>query len=138
MLSYLLIILLILTTIGYFLGRSRSVAVASGHVKDLHSLPSYYGFYTALWCALPALIVFSLWISLSPSIITQLVVAGLPQDVRQVSEAELNLLLNNIKNMVSGNIVSSSPDPVMTAAAERYTHLQTISTAALWVAVLVL
>jgi len=138
MFAYLLLILLILTTIGYFLGRSRSVAVANGHVKILHSLPSYYGFYTALWCALPALIVFSLWISLSPSIITQLVVAGLPLEVRQVPEAELNLLLNNIKNMVSGNIVSSSPDPVMTAAADRYAHLQTISTAALWVMVLVL
>jgi phosphate transport system permease protein len=138
MFSYLLLILLVLTTIGYFLGRHRSVTLVEGRVKNLHSLPSYHGFYTALWCGLPALIVFSLWITLSPSVISQLVVAGLPSEVRQVPESELNLLLNNIKNLVSGNIVSTSPDSVMTAAAERYRHLQTISTAALWVVVLVL
>jgi phosphate transport system permease protein len=137
-LSYLLLVVLILAVFGYYLGRSRSLAVSGDHIRNLHSLPGYYGFYTALWCMIPVLIVLALWVSLSPTVITHLVVAGLPPEVQQQSPADLNLLLNNVKNLVSGNIVSASPDSIMTAAAERYKHLQTIGSAALWVSALVL
>ncbi|MCP5459291.1 MAG: phosphate ABC transporter permease subunit PstC [Gammaproteobacteria bacterium] len=137
--SYLLLVVLALAAFGYFLGRSRSLALAGGQVKNLHSLPSYYGYYTALWCAIPALIVYVLWLALSPAVITHWVVAGLPPEIQQQSSpSEMNLLLNNVKNLVTGNVVSSSPDPVMQAAAEHYKHLQAIGTASLWVIALLL
>ena len=39
------------------LGRGRSVALVGGLSKSstLHSLPGYYGYFTAIWCLLPAL-----------------------------------------------------------------------------------
>lgn len=138
MLSYLILLLLILTTVSYYLGRSRSLASVSGRTQDLHSLPSYYGFFTALWCGLPALIVFVFWITFQPTIITHLVVAGMPPEIQGLPEAQLNLAINDLKNVVSGNIVSSNPNPAMLAAAEHYKNLQTISSAALWVTVLAL
>ncbi len=138
MLSYLILLLLILTTASYYLGRSRSLASVSGRTQDLHSLPSYYGFFTALWCGLPALIVFVFWITFQPTIITHLVVAGMPPEIQGLPEAQLNLAINDLKNVVSGNIVSSNPNPAMLAAAEHYKNLQTISSAALWVTVLAL
>jgi phosphate transport system permease protein len=138
MLSYLILLLLILTTVSYYLGRSRSLASVSGRTQDLHSLPSHYGFFTALWCGLPALIVFVFWITFQPTIITHLVVAGMPPEIQGLPEAQLNLAINDLKNVVSGNIVSSNPNPAMLAAAEHYKNLQTISSAALWVTVLAL
>jgi phosphate transport system permease protein len=113
------------------------VGGASG-VKALHSLPSYYGFYGALWAGLPALLVLGLWISLDSSIITQMVVAGLPEDLRNLSAGELNLVVNDIRNLASGNIVSREVDPVMRAAADHYISLRQTSSAAMAVSVLVL
>jgi phosphate transport system permease protein len=72
------------------------------------------------------------------SIITSLVVAGLPEEVRNLTPNRLNLVVNDIKNLVSGNIVSTEVDPVMRAAADHFIHLQAISKAALSVIVLVL
>ncbi|MGD9175543.1 MAG: phosphate ABC transporter permease subunit PstC, partial [Desulfobacterales bacterium] len=60
-----------------------------------------------------------------------LVVADLPEAMRNLPAADLNLLVNNIRNLVSGNIVSGSVDPVMQAAADHYRSLQMTSKAAL-------
>ncbi|MFO1429338.1 MAG: phosphate ABC transporter permease subunit PstC [Candidatus Competibacteraceae bacterium] len=135
---YLVLTLLFLTTIGYYLGKTRSLAVANGHIRNLHSLPGYYGFYTALWCGIPALLVLAFWLALEPTVITRLVIAGLPPEIQAESPDKLALLVNNIKNLAHGNIVSETPDPIMQAAAEHYQRLETIVTAALWVVVLTL
>ena len=70
--SALLFVLLLLSATAYYFGLRRSVAVAGGpdQVHRLHSRPPYYGMLTALWCGLPALIVFSGWQILETDIIT--------------------------------------------------------------------
>ncbi|MCP5196910.1 MAG: phosphate ABC transporter permease subunit PstC [Gammaproteobacteria bacterium] len=138
MLPYLFLILVLLSLGGYFLGRKRAFAVAGDHIRNLHSLPSFYGSYAALWCGLPALIVFAVWAALQPHVIIELVVAGLPPELRELPPGRLNLVVNDIKNLVSGNIVSSAPDTVVLAAADHYRNLQTIGNASLWVVVLTL
>ena len=136
----LLAVLAILTLIGYRMGRSRSVAVAQplGGVSKLHSLPSYYGAWTAIWCGVPALLVLGLWLAFEPAVITHLVVGGLPDEVRSLPPERLNLVLNDVRNLVGGNIVSREVDPAMQAAADHYRHLQGIGNAALAVVVLAL
>lgn len=136
--SFLLFTLILLSIGGYTLGRKRALAVAGGQIRNLHSLPSFYGSYTALWCGLPALIVFALWATLQPGIIIDLVVAGLPPELRDLPPDRLNLVVNDLKNLVSGNIVSSTPDPAMLEAANRYRNLQVIGNASLWVVVMTL
>ncbi|MGD2023249.1 MAG: phosphate ABC transporter permease subunit PstC [Desulfobacterales bacterium] len=129
----LLIILLALSSLGYYIGRRRAFAVAgdAASVKKLHSRPTYYGALTALWCGIPALLLFGFWLAFESNIITTLVVADLPEKIRSLPEARLNLVVNDIKNLVSGNIVSGEIDPVMQAAADHYRNLQNISKAAL-------
>jgi phosphate transport system permease protein len=129
--STLILTLLMLSAVGYFLGRSRALAIAGGKVQRLHSLPTYYGFYTALWAAIPALMVLGGWIAFESSIITELVVAGLPQALRDLPADRLNLVVNDIRNLVSGNIVSGEVSPAMQAAADHYARLQGISKGAL-------
>ena len=136
--SFLLLALILLSVGGYYLGRNRAFAVAGGQIRNLHSLPSFYGSYTALWCGLPALIVFAVWAILQPSVIIDLVVAGMPPELRNLSPDQLNLVVNDLKNLVSGNIVSSTPDAAMLDAANRYRNFQLIGNASLWVVILAL
>ncbi|MGB5641903.1 MAG: phosphate ABC transporter permease subunit PstC [Gammaproteobacteria bacterium] len=134
----LLFTLVLLGLFSYWLGRKRSYAVVNGDAWKLHSLPSYHGFYAAIWCGIPALLVAALWLFFEDTIITNLVIAGLPDDVRNLEPARLNLVVNDIRNLVSGNITSRDVDPAMQAAANHYLHLQFVSKAALTVLALVL
>ena len=59
--SVLLLVLAGLTVVGFYLGRSRALASVGGRVRDLHSLPGYYGYAVALWCGLPSFIVYVIW-----------------------------------------------------------------------------
>jgi phosphate transport system permease protein len=129
----LIIILLALSSLAYYVGRRRAVTVGGDkiHPKQLHSRPTYYGALTAIWCGIPALLIFGFWLAFESNIITQLVVADLPENIRNLPDARLNLIVNDIRNLVSGNIVSGEIDPTMQAAADHYRSLKTTSNAAL-------
>ncbi len=129
----LLIVLLTLSSVAYYVGRRRAFAVAGGaaKIKDLHSRPTYYGTLTAIWCGIPAVLLFAFWLAFESSVITQLVIADLPEEIRSLPAARLNLVVNDIRNLVSGNIVSGKIDPTMQAAADRYRSLKATSDAAL-------
>jgi len=134
----LIVYLALFSTIGFWVGRKRSIVVANGRVRDLHSLPAYYGYYAALWCGIPAFVLWCLWLALETTVIPNIVVAGLPEALRNVSPDHLTLIVNDIKNLVSGNIVSGEIDASIRAAADHYQHLLNISHASLTVAVLAL
>ena len=138
--STLLAVLLALSSVAYILGRRRAFAVAGtpDKVKTLHSRPTYYGVLTAIWCGIPALILFGFWLAFEQAIITNLVVADLPENIRSLAPDRLNLVINDIKNLVSGNIVSGRIDPSMQKAAAHFRHLVNVSHGALAVVVLAL
>lgn len=120
------------------MGRKRSVAVSQrvGGIKALHSRPGYYGTLTALWCVIPAVIIYGGWLFFESTVITDIMVSELPQEIQTLPENRLNLAVNDIKNLVYGNIVSGRVDPVMQAAADHYRRLKSISHAALSVIVI--
>jgi len=132
----LLFILLIVSAFGYFAGRRRAFNVA-GAVR-LHSRPTYYGALTAIWCAIPALLVFGLWQVSQDRVISRLVLSELPASIGSLPADRMSLVLNDIRNLVAGNIVSGNINPAMQAAADHYQRLQTVSRAALAVIVLAL
>ncbi|MCW8847754.1 MAG: phosphate ABC transporter permease subunit PstC [Sedimenticola sp.] len=136
--TLLIIILLGLMAIAYQLGVRRSQKVVGGPsgVRALHSLPSYYGFFTALWTGLPALLVLLLWVSLQSGVIRDLVVSDLPEAVRSLPDAQLGLVINDIQNLAQGNIVSGEVSPAMEQASAHYKSLQQTSYAASFVVVL--
>jgi phosphate transport system permease protein len=132
------LILLALSSVAYYFGRQRAFALAEGRLRTLHSLPIYYGLYVAMWTAVPALLIVGLWFAFEDTLITQLVVAGLPEEVRALGPDRLNLVVNDIKNLVTGNITSGELNATMETAADHYRSLQAISHAALTVLALVL
>lgn len=129
----LIIVLLALASFAYHVGRRRSYSVCSGTggIKTLHSLPTHYGWLAALWSGIPALLVLGLWIFFEPLIVTHLVVDALPTEIKELPAQRLGLVINDIRNLVSGNIVSGDISPAIQAAAEHYQRLKTTSAAAL-------
>jgi phosphate transport system permease protein len=118
-------------------GKKKAFAVATGDgkPKSLHSRPSYYGTLTAIWCGIPALLLFGFWLAFESNIITNIVIADLPEEIRNLSKDRLTLVVNDIKNLVIGNIVSSEVNATMQAAADHYRALRGTSHAALAVVV---
>src|SRR4051812_13761614 len=136
----LLIALTLLSVAAFWIGKSRSLAIVGGTrgVRYLHSLPSHYGLMTAMWCALPALAVMGLWLVFQDAIILRVVTDHLPAGVRGLPANDLSLVLNDVRNLVAGNVpVASVSEPVRLAAAE-YAHLRGISRMALTVLVLLM
>jgi len=138
--TILIALLLALSAAAYHFGRRYALQSvrSKGGVRTLHSLPSHYGFYTAIWCALPALFVFAIWSTAQDSVITSLVVSSLPAEVRELPPDRLGLAINDIRNLASGNITSGAPDAATQAAADHFRALRATSAIALSVVVLVL
>jgi len=136
----LLLALALLSVGAFWIGKSRSLALVGGSrgVRNLHSLPSHYGLMTALWCALPALAVILLWLAFQDSIILRLVTDHLPAGVRGLPRNELSLVMNDVRNLVAGNVPASSVSETVRAAAVEYTRMRGISRMALTVLIMVM
>lgn len=129
--------------IGYQLGKRRAVQLGGGSRKarsQLHSLPGYYGWFVAIWCGVPALLVLLLWLALDSTFTfdSMIITAMLPEELQDLPSNRLSLVINDIKNLASGNIVTGKVDDTLRAAADHYRHLREISTAALSVSVIVI
>jgi phosphate transport system permease protein len=129
--TLILAILAALSILGYFQGRRRAVAGAAGRVAALHSLPAYHGFYVALWCGLPALLLFAVWVAFEDSIVRALVVGSLPEPLRSLPADRLGLVVNDIRNIAYGNITSTAASPEIVAAASQYKSLRSTAHGAL-------
>ncbi len=135
-----LLTLTVLAAFSYYIGRKRSLALATPAKRggnDLHSLPSYYGYLVAIWCGIPALIILLVWSLFSDSIITQMTLAHLPAELHNQSSDQVSLISNQIRNLVA-NGVETITDPAMKVAAEEYSRLQGISNMAKTLLVLVI
>ncbi|MBI5164771.1 MAG: phosphate ABC transporter permease subunit PstC [Magnetospirillum sp.] len=122
-------VLLLLASIGYHVGRSRALAVVGGNPRLLHSLPSYHGYYVALWCGLPALLLVGAWLAFEPTVVRTLVVTTLAESLGGTTSPEqLSLLYNEVRNVASNGHTSASP--AVAAAAEHYLHIRGVLFAA--------
>ncbi|MEQ8666757.1 MAG: phosphate ABC transporter permease subunit PstC [Rhodospirillales bacterium] len=128
--SVLLPVLLVLTVVGFYMGRSRAVGQAGGNAHRLHSRPNYYGYYVAIWCGVPSILLVAVWISMQGSIVDSIVMGALPASLTDgLDRAQLQLLLNDIQNLADASVVSREVGPELLAAADHYAGLK--STASL-------
>ncbi len=131
--SILIVALLLLSFIAYQLGKARSLAVVGGArgIHNLHSLPGHYGLLTALWCGLPALLLVAVWVAVQDQVLIALVSAQLPASVQSLGNDQFVLFLNDLRNVVAGNIPPSQVSPETAAAAAEYLRLQGVARLAL-------
>ena len=138
--STLILIVLFASALAFYLGKRRALklAVAKGGIRTLHSMPGFYGAWAALWCAVPAFLLVGVWVALEPTILRALLISSLPADAQQLDPSSLGLMLNDIRNLASGNIVSGEISQVQQEAAQRYQNLMWLSHMAMVVSGLVL
>lgn len=133
----LIILVLILSSLAYWQGRRRAFAMVSQPAAvKMHSRPGYYGMLTGLWCALPALLIVAIWQLAADPLLTQMAMRGVAAAKGSLSPDQLNLLVNDMRNLVGGGMVAREVDPLLQAAADQYIGLQRISNIALAVVAL--
>jgi phosphate transport system permease protein len=127
--STLLIVLVAISGLGYLAGRRRAFALAAGHggIRALHSLPAHYGLYAAIWAGIPAILLLLFWGSVEPALINKLVVRDLPPEIQALPPERIGLMMNDVKNLVVGNIVSGEVSAQVQAAADHWRRLERIS-----------
>ncbi len=133
--SLLLPIVLLAMAVAYYLGLKRAISVVGGvaQINRLHSLPAYYGYYAAIWVGLPSLLLLLFWVGLHEQILTALTLAELPAEATEgLSKGQLSLLVSDIRNLATGNLMGREPSPEVQAAATQYQRLQGIANTALW------
>ena len=124
--------LMVLATLAFMIGRSRAFNVSDSRVSNLHSLPGYYGFYSLLLTVLPAVLIIIGWIMLSPGVIESRIISELPVEMQTQDKSQINLLINDIKNHMQGYTSTGGNDALLSALAERYTHLERMNNILLW------
>ena len=132
---YLVLVVLLLSITGYFMGRARAVATVGGKAQSLHSLPAYHGLYVALWCGVPSLLVVALWHIVEPHVLEAMVLSSIP-GAADLPASQLGLVINDVKNVAAGLTPVDLADPGVAAAAERLTSLRTTGFVALGVVAL--
>ncbi|CAA7616672.1 ABC-type phosphate transport system [Candidatus Terasakiella magnetica] len=120
--------LLLMMSFAYRFGRNRVLAQVDGRPDALHSLPGYYGWWVALWCGLPAFGLLTLWLMAEPSLIRALVIGSLPSEMQALSDDQIAVLINEVRNAVLGH---ATANPALAMAAEHYTHLTRVGFAAM-------
>ena len=118
--NYLFPLILILGLGAFLLGRSRALSVADQHggVRELHSLPNHYGMLTALTGLLPALVIYGLWLSVETPLVDSRIIGELPPEMATSASNKLSLVLNDIKNTISGNVTVTHGEAVTNAALQ--------------------
>ncbi len=121
----LILLLAAMTAAAFFVGRQRSLALAGETQRRirLHSLPGYYGYFTAIWCLVPALAVLLLWTLFETRVIVALVVGAMPEKAATLTPGEVDLLVNNVQNLAAGDAISGEVDATLRSAASHYQEL---------------
>ncbi|WP_299811446.1 phosphate ABC transporter permease subunit PstC [uncultured Roseibium sp.] len=100
-LFWLVVIVLAIALVGYVVGRARALASAGGDMRDLHSLPSYYGANVAMKAAVPAFLILVLWLLVQPFVIHSNISDMIPEGT--IGEgSSLGLVMAEVRRTAEG------------------------------------
>lgn len=95
------IVILVLALIGYFMGRQRALQDSGGDARDLHSLPSYYGWNVSVFVLVPAFLTLALWLIAQPLLINGMVRGSIPETAYN-TPGELSLIMSDVQRVADG------------------------------------
>ncbi len=132
----LFIVICLLAGAAYVFGRQRAYAASGKSIRTLHSLPGHYGLYALILTAIPAVAMLLFWSMLAPRVIEVLLLADLPAGIKDWSQEQLGLLLNDVRNSLKGYSVASDNPELIAQLGDRYTAMTRTSNWLLWVTAL--
>ena len=136
MVGYAFLLVIAMSLIAYFVGRSAGARFATSAGREMHSLPAYHGAFVAVWVGIPACVLVLLWVFFQDALIERFLVGTMPADLTEgLSGNQTVLLLQEVRNVASG-VIFGEPSPQIRAAAETYVRWQQLADYALLVVVL--
>ena len=102
--TILLFVLLILSISSFYYGKSRIKKISYSSSIKTKSLPEFYGYYQALWCAIPAFLVIVFWTILEPVIVKNLIFNQIQSVTPQeLDKQQLTFLYSQIVSLAGNN-----------------------------------
>ncbi|MFT5219032.1 MAG: phosphate transport system permease protein [Planctomycetota bacterium] len=80
--------------VAFFTGRHN--AVNAREQLRLSALPVHFGLVSAIWCAIPAILMIVLWVIFEPIYIDHRLLQSLPESVLALPPAQIDLYINKI------------------------------------------
>lgn len=110
----------------FLLARRRAISVAGGYrsIRTLHSLPKHYGYYAAMWAAVPALTLLLVWLAASDSVIMARVAEALPEPYRSMGGPELSLVFNDVRSIAAGHSMGGERQAELQGVADLFLALK--------------
>ncbi|WP_421792715.1 phosphate ABC transporter permease subunit PstC [Hyphobacterium sp.] len=117
--ALLLLMMLVLISLAFYLGRTRAFSLLNGTAKPLHSLPNYHGYYVALWTGIPALLLMTALAVFGPGLTKGIVENRLQQEAAPlIAEYETRLSEDTAAQNARQTLATSdSPDALSQARA---------------------
>ncbi len=96
-----------LALVGWLSARARARALSHREGRRLHSLPSYHGWYVALWAAVPALLFLAVWSGIAPGLVVEQTVASIAPADLPATPMERSAMLGEIRGLAEGRIAGA-------------------------------
>ena len=124
MFAYLLAAILLISLSGFYLGKNQASNPRSQ--TKLHSLPQYHGYFIALWCGIPTILLILLWTSLEPVLLGSLIRSYLESQSGGLTPTDYVIMTEEVRNLAAG-VALGTQDPLILETAERMRSLQQTS-----------
>jgi len=113
---------------SFYFGKSRiKKVVAVNHAIEPKALPHFYGYYQALWCAVPAFLIIAFWTIFEPIIVKNLVMSKVQSfTITELSKDEINLIFSQIVSLAQGTFTGQATQVIETGV-KTYQNLLSIS-----------
>jgi len=136
-LSTILLIYAVVLLAGFMAGRRKAAAIGYAQgTRSMHSLPDYHGYNVMLWGAIPALVAIIVYFAFGDAFVISRIIASLPDMTRSLPEAQLHLVVNDIRNSAAGTGMAGHQDEIISAAAEQLNALRNLLSIVLGIAVI--
>ena len=118
------LILIVISAAAFVVGRKKAVLSVQGKIKNLHSLPGHYGWFSALASLLPGLFIALIWAIFSNTLTDNLTLASLGEEMSGFSDFDRALYMNDIRNLAADDAISRPLTDSMRVAAAYYLRVQ--------------
>ena len=121
-LTTLTLVLFAIAYAAFQFGRARSLQSVGGHagLRSLNSLPQYYGYYVAMACLGPALLLVLVWLVFEPNVLSARVISMVAPEWGARSPGELDLIVSTMRGLAEGTAMVPGVDPLLQDAGELY------------------
>ena len=115
--TLLIFVLIVLSISSFYYGQSRIKKITSASAITVKSLPQFYGYYQALWCALPAFLVIVFWSILEPFVVKNLIFNQIQSaTLKELSKNEMTLIYSQIVSLAGNNFSGDITEAVKQGA----------------------